>query len=123
MRNIEPFLQFGRVGPGLWGDLVRSPGASLLSRALLVAENSFLRRQLALYRERHVKPRRAADPERLTLGLLARSFPWRETFMIVRPAPILRWDREAFRPLWRWRPPDERRMRRTAGMSGNRFKA
>ena len=43
-------------------DLVRFLGASLRTRTALAAENLFLRKQLALYRERQVKPRRASDP-------------------------------------------------------------
>src|SRR5215472_13598606 len=36
------------------------------SRAQLAAENLFLRKQLALYRERQAKSRRADDPTRIT---------------------------------------------------------
>ena len=47
--------------------------ASLLlhSRATLPTENFFLRKQLALYLERQVKPRRADDATRLTLVTLS----------------------------------------------------
>jgi len=69
----------------------------------LAAENLFLRKQLALYRERQVKPRRASDPLRLTLALLSRCFAWREALTIVQPATLVRWHREAFRLIWRWR--------------------
>jgi hypothetical protein len=54
-------------------------GTSFLSRIALAAENLFLRKQLALYRERRVKRRRASDPLRLTLGLLARCSAGTET--------------------------------------------
>lgn len=84
-------------------DLVRFLEASLRSRTALAAENLFLRKQLALYRERHVKPRRASDPLRLTLVLLARGVAWREALTIAQPATLLRWHREAFRLFWRWR--------------------
>ncbi len=69
----------------------------------LAAENLFLRKQLALYRERPGNPRRASDPLRLTLVLLARWFAWREALTIVQPATLIRWHRQAFRLLWRWR--------------------
>jgi putative transposase len=82
---------------------VRFLGASLRSRTGLAAENLFLRKQLALYRERQVKSRRASDPLRLTLVLLARYFAWREALMIVQPATLLRWHHAAFRLFWRWR--------------------
>lgn len=88
---------------GLGIDLVRFLGTSLRSRTALAAENLFLRKQLALYRERQVKPRRACDPLRLTFVLLARWFAWREALTIVQPATLLRWHREAFRLFWRWR--------------------
>jgi putative transposase len=87
----------------LWVDLVRFLGSSLRSRTALAAENLFLRKQLALYRERRVKPRRASDPMRLALVLLARCFAWRAALTIVQPATLLRWHREAFRLLWRSR--------------------
>ena len=40
----------------------------------MTAENLFLRKQLALYREREVKPRRAPDATRLVLVLLPQIF-------------------------------------------------
>ena len=84
-------------------DLVRFVSSTLRSRTALAAENLFLRKQLALYRERRVKPRRASDPIRLMLVLHARCFAWREALTIVQPATVLRWHRDAFRLFWRWR--------------------
>jgi len=69
----------------------------------LAAENLFLRKQLALYREREVKPRRATDATRLVLVLLARVFPWRDALVLVQPATLIRWHRQAVRLVWRWR--------------------
>ena len=43
-------------------------------RTPLAAENLFLRKQVAFYRERKIKPRRANNPTRLTLALLSRWF-------------------------------------------------
>jgi transposase InsO family protein len=62
-----------------------------------------LRKQLALYRERKVTPRRTTDATRLVLVLLARVFPWRDALLIVQPATLIHWHRQAFRLLWRWR--------------------
>src|SRR5262247_1271156 len=53
--------------------------------AALAAENLFLRKQLALYQERHVTPRRATDATRFTLVWLARWFDWRQALAIVQP--------------------------------------
>ena len=48
-------------------DILRLASLALRSRAQLAAENLFLRKQLALYVERQVKPRRADDATRITL--------------------------------------------------------
>jgi putative transposase len=82
---------------------LRSPGA-------LAAENLFLRKQLALHRERSITPRRATHVTRLTLVWPARRFDWRRALVIVQPATLIRWHRQGFRFLWRWtsrpgRPP------------------
>jgi putative transposase len=103
MQTITPFVHLCRMGAALGSDLVRFLAASLRSRTALAAENLFLRKQLALYRERQVKPRRASDPLRLALVLLARCFAWRAAMTLVQPATLIRWHRQAFRLLWRWR--------------------
>jgi transposase InsO family protein len=103
MGTLDRFIHLCRVGVALGIDLVRFLEAGFRSRAALAAENLFLRKQLALYRERQVQPRRASDPVRLGLVLLARCFAWREALTIVQPATLLRWHREVFRLLWRWR--------------------
>ena len=53
-------------------DLASLISSALRSRAQLAAENLFLKKQLALYLERQVKPRRADDATRLTLVALSR---------------------------------------------------
>ena len=52
----------------------------------LAAENLFLRKQLALYQEREVKPRRATNTTRLALVWLGRWFDWRQALAIGQPA-------------------------------------
>jgi hypothetical protein len=47
------------------GDVLRFMPSALRPRAQLAAENLFLRKQLALYLEREVKPRRADDVTRI----------------------------------------------------------
>ena len=82
----------------------------LRSRPALAAENLFLRKQLALYQERDVKPRRATNTTRIALIWLARWFDWRHALAVVQPATLIRWHRQGFRVFWRWtsrhgRPP------------------
>jgi hypothetical protein len=72
------------------GDLVHFLCLGLRSRASLAAENLFLRKQLAFYQERTVKPRRADNPTRLTLVLLSRWFNWRDALTVVRPKTLIR---------------------------------
>lgn len=67
----------------------------------LTAENLFLRKQLALYQERHVKPRRATNAMRIALVWLGRWFEWRHALRIVQPETFIRWHRQGFRLLWR----------------------
>src|SRR6516162_2369497 len=61
------------------------------SRAQLAAEILFLRKQLALYMERRVKPRRADDATRIILVGLSRIFEWRNVQQLGRrpPRPVL----------------------------------
>src|SRR5262245_45102035 len=73
------------------------------SRAKLAMENLFLRKQLALYQERRVKPRRADDATRLILAGLSRFLEWRQALVIVKPETLIRWHRNGFRLFWRWK--------------------
>lgn len=78
-------------------------GLLLRPRESLEAEILFLRRQLALYRERGVKPRRVDAATRVTLALLSRWFDWRSALVIVRPETLIGWHRAGFRLWWRWK--------------------
>jgi len=88
---------------GLLRDTLRFIRAGLRSRCALAAENLFLRKQLALYLERKVKPRRAKVSAKLTLVLLSRLFAWREALTVVKPDTLIRWHRKGFRFFWRWK--------------------
>jgi hypothetical protein len=57
------------------------------SRRALAAENLFLRKQLALFQERPVKPHRATDGTRWVMATLSRWFDWRNALVAVRPDP------------------------------------
>ena len=92
-------------------DLALLVSSAMRSRAQLAAENLFLRKQLALYQERRVKPRRADDVTRIILAGLSRLLEWRQLLVIVKPETLIRWHRKGFRWFWRWKsrargPPD-----------------
>src|SRR6476659_7184708 len=71
------------------------------SAEALQTENLFLRRQLALYIERGVRPHRIDAATRVSLALLARLFDWRGALVVVQPATMIRWHRAGWRLLWR----------------------
>jgi transposase InsO family protein len=87
----------------LFGDGGRYLMYRLRSPNALAAENLFLRKQLALYQEHHVKPQPATHAARLTLTWLARRFSWRQALVIVQPATLIRWPRQGFRLFWGWK--------------------
>jgi putative transposase len=87
----------------LLADAVRYLLLCLRPSAALAAENLFLRKQLALYQERQVKPQRATNATRLTLTWLARWCDWRQALVIVQPATFIHWHRQGFRLFWRWK--------------------
>jgi putative transposase len=84
-------------------DLIAWVGIGFRQRKSLQAEVLFLRRQLALYVERGVKPRRIDAATRVSLALLSRLFEWRSALVVVRPGTVVRWHRAGFRLFWRWR--------------------
>ena len=84
-------------------DMVRLASLAAHSRSALAAENLFLRKQLALFQERKVKPRRADDATRWTMATLSRMFPWGNSRMNVKPDTLIRWQRKGFRLFWRWK--------------------
>ena len=67
------------------------------------AENLFLRRQLALFKERGIKPRRPDVATRVSLAFLARLFDWRDALLVVQPKTLIRWQRAGWRLFWRWK--------------------
>ena len=97
-------------------DLLRLLLLSVRRKRSLQAENLFLRRQLALYKERGIKPRRIDAATRISLVFLSRLFDWRDALVVVRPETLIRWHRAGWRLLWRWRcrpgrPPIPRELR------------
>ena len=74
-------------------DLIRLVTISCKARRTLAAENLFLRKQLALYQERKVKPRRPGDATRWIMATLSQMFAWRDALWNVKPDTLIRWHR------------------------------
>src|SRR5713101_6219269 len=102
-RRLRNLMRFACLLLTLTCDAGRFLLLCLRPSPALAAENLFLCKQLALYQERHVTPRRATDATRLALTWLGRWFDWRQVLAIVQPATLLRWHREGFRLFWRWK--------------------
>jgi transposase InsO family protein len=102
----------------LLADLAGLVVLSVRPRRSVEAENLFLRRQLALYRERGLKPRRVDAATRVSLALLSRLFDWRDALAVARPETLIRWHRAGWRLFWRIKsrpgrppiPPDLRQL-------------
>jgi hypothetical protein len=73
----------------------------LRSSSAIRAENLVLRKQLASYIERGIKPRRVDQATRVSLALFTRLFDWRDAVVNVRPATLVRWHRLGWRIIWR----------------------
>jgi putative transposase len=84
-------------------DLLHFVALTCSSHNRLAAENLFLRKQLAFYIERKVRPRRLNDAARIALVVLARAIDWRQLLVVVRPDTLVRWHRQGFRLFWRWK--------------------
>jgi transposase InsO family protein len=69
----------------------------------MAAEILFLRKQLAFYQERKIKPRRFDDGARLSLLLFSKFFDWRSALINVTPATFTGWHKKAFQLFWRWK--------------------
>jgi putative transposase len=99
-------------------DVPRLASMAMWSHAQLAAENLFLRKQLALYVERQVKPRRADDATRIVLVALSRLIDWRGALTVVKPDTLIRWHRRAFRLFWRSKSRPRGRPRLPADVQG-----
>src|SRR5437016_7247584 len=96
-------LQLVRAIVGVAWDVLRLVVLFLRSSRALGAENLVLRKQLARYIERGIKPRRVDHATRVSLALFTRLFDWRDAVVIVRPSTIVRWHRLTWRIFWRWK--------------------
>ncbi len=103
MPTFDPLPNLLGILLDLGLDAIRFVRASLRLKGALAAENLFLRKQLALYADRNLKPRRAKAATKLTLVFLSRLFAWREALTLVKPDTLVRWHRKGFRLFWRWK--------------------
>ena len=103
MRTAHSVLCLVFILSSLAQDALRFLLLGTRSDAAIKAENMFLRKQLALYLEREVKPRRATNAARLSLVLLSRLFAWQDALVNVNPETFLGWHRKGFQLLWRWK--------------------
>lgn len=98
LRLVRPVL--GYVGD-LALDVLRFVRSSFRSRSTLIAENLFLRKQLAYYQDHQIQPRRLSNAARLSLVIWSRFFAWRSALLVVKPATLVGWHRRAFRLFWK----------------------
>ena len=66
-------------------DLLALTALAFRQRRATAAEILVLRRQIALYKERGIKPRRIDAVTRISLALLSRFFNWRDALFVVHP--------------------------------------
>ena len=85
----------------LLSDLIVLIALSLRQRRATAAEILVLRRQIALYKEQGIKPRRIDAVTRISLALLSRLFNWRDALVVVRPETMIRWHRAGWKLFWR----------------------
>ena len=86
-------MALARMVVRLLADLIGLLMLTVRPRRSIEAENLVLRRQLALFKERGVKPRRIDAATRLSLAWLSRLCDWRSCVIVVRPETIVRWHR------------------------------
>jgi putative transposase len=94
---------FVRIAAALLSDAFRFVLLMLRSSTAIRAENLVLRKQLAQYIERGVKPQRVDSVTRISLALLTRLFDWQNAVVIVRPNTIIRWHHMGWRMFWRFK--------------------
>src|ERR1019366_7838882 len=114
MRRSKPVIS--ALFLSLGSNLTLFMRSALRSRTALVAENLFLRKQLAFYREHKARPRPLTDAARLSLVFWSRLFEWKDALVIVKPETLIGWHRKGFKLFWRWksrpgRPPLPREIR------------
>ena len=93
-KSVVALLQ---IALRLLADLIAMMAFAFRQRRATAAEILVLRRQLALYKERAIKPRRIDRVTRISLALLSRFFNWRDALVVVRPETMIRSERDGDR--------------------------
>jgi hypothetical protein len=94
-------VAFFKVAVYVLVDAFRFVALLFRSTKSLRAENLFLRRQLALFMERGVRPRRLDGTSRVSLAIVGRMFDWRQALVVVQPPTMIGWHRAGWRLVWR----------------------
>ena len=93
-------IAFAHIVVRLLADLAGFLMLATRPRRSIEAENLVLRRQLALFKERRIRPRRIDAATRASLAWLSRWCDWRSCVMVVRPETVVRWHRAGWRLFW-----------------------
>src|SRR5260370_19058076 len=101
MWHHKSVIEIVQVVLRLLADLIALTVFAFRQRRATAAEILVLRRQIALYKERGIKPRRIDAVTRISLALLSRFFNWRDALVLVRPETLIRWPPPGWRLLWR----------------------
>jgi len=94
-------IEFCLLWLNLFADFLYLVALGSRSQSSLAAENLFLRKLLAFYQERKIRPRRTSHPAQVTLILLSRWFNWRSALTVVTPRTFIGWQRKRFQFFWR----------------------
>ena len=90
---VSLVAELAKLARVLLADGMRFLALLARSRTALAAENLFLRKQLAFYQERKIRPRRFDNVTRFMLVLLSHGFAWQDALSNVTPKTFIGWHR------------------------------
>ena len=100
MSSLRLILSILCVLQELAAEALSFAGLSLQSRTALIAENLFLRKQLAFYQEHEIRPRRLTNGAGLWL-FSGRASLLGDVLLVIVPATLIDWRRKAFQLFWK----------------------
>jgi hypothetical protein len=103
MSRFQAVFRLLYIGNDLLSEVLQYLRLLVGSKASLAAEVLFLRKQLAFYQERKIKPHRFNDSARFSLLLLAKLFDWKNALVNVNPETLIGWHHKLFQLFWRWK--------------------